>query len=148
MATAHVGGVRRGVVLEQQHVAHQAGARHRALEQIVAEHAVLGQPPGGGLAEHIHVVDALAHERALVEDVLVEVGDRPRVGIDAGLAGVEAGEARAARARHGDGDERLQDPVALTDTTELDVETRAVERVGHGGGELACRVARQLGVAV
>ena len=63
----------------------------------MAEHAVLGEAAAERALEGVDVVDALADERALAEEVLVDVGDRARVGIDARLAGEEPREARARR---------------------------------------------------
>ena len=59
------------------------------------------------------------------EEVLVGVGDGGGVGIDAGVAGVEAGEERAGGAGHGDADARLQDAVALGHAARARVEVRA-----------------------
>jgi hypothetical protein len=96
VTTAHLDRVGRRIVLEEQDVADQPRARVRALEQIMAEDPVLGELAADRPLEGVDVVDALADEGALVEDVLVDVGDRAGVGVDAWLAGEEAGEAGAA----------------------------------------------------
>ena len=62
----------------------------------MAEDAVLREAPGERALERVDVVDALADERAFAEQVLVDVGDGARVGIDARLAGEQPREARAA----------------------------------------------------
>ena len=148
MATADLDRICGRVVLEQQHVADEAGARVGPLEEVVAEDEVLGQLAGERALKGVDVVDPLADERALVEHILVDVRHGARVGVDARFAGEQTREAGAAGARHGGGDPRLQDRVALDDPTERVVEARTIERMGHGGRELARRVARQLGVAV
>ena len=77
-------------------------------EQRVLRHASLER---GG--EGIDVVQPLAGEDALVEEILVDVGDGGGVRIDAGVAGVGAREQRPRRARHRDADARLQDAVPV-----------------------------------
>ena len=79
------------MVFVQHHVALQSRATVAALEQVVAEDRVLGKYAAAVL-EGIDVVDALADEGPLVEKVLVEIGDDPRVGIDAWGARGEAAE--------------------------------------------------------
>src|SRR3546814_10853666 len=59
--------------------------------------------------------DLLADERALAEQVLVHVGHRARVRIDARLATVQARVPRAHPAAHARADPRLQDAVAAAD---------------------------------
>ena len=74
------------MLLDEVDVGHQRRAGVAALEKIVAEDQVLREAPADGLREGVHVVDALADERALAEEILVDVGDLPRVGIDARFA--------------------------------------------------------------
>ena len=70
--------------------------------------------------EGVDVVDALAGERALAQQVLVDVGYRGGVRIDAGGAGERALERRRLGAhRQREGDARLQDGVALDHAAEL-----------------------------
>ena len=105
--------VRRRVVFEHDHVADQPGAAVRTLEEVMAEHAVVGERALEDIAQRIEIVDALADERALGEQVLIDVADRARVRIDAGLGCEQLGEARAVRAIGRDRDPRLQDRVAV-----------------------------------
>ena len=94
----------------------QARAGEHALEQIVAQHRVVGHAALQRGLEGVDVVDALAGVGALAEQVLVDVGDRRRVGIDAAVAGEDALEQRAFRAdRQRRRDARLQHAVALDD---------------------------------
>ena len=69
--------------LDHLDVGSQSGAGEDALEQIVAEHGVVRHPAGERGLEGIDVVDALAGVGAFAEQVLVDVGDRRRIGIDA-----------------------------------------------------------------
>ncbi len=147
-APRHVGGVGRRLILEEQHVAEQSCPRQRAFEEVVAEHPVLREPAGGRRAEGIDVIDALADVRALVEGILVDVGDGAGIGIDPGLPAVKAGKARATEALQRGRHPRLQDPVSLRHPPLRRVEVGTVERMAHGRSELARRVARQVGIAI
>ena len=88
--------------------------REDALEEIVAQERVLGDPSRERGLEGVHVVDALAGVGALAEEILVHVGDGERVGIDAARAREDALEERAlAAGRQRRRDARLQHRVAL-----------------------------------
>ena len=107
----HVGV--KGGVFDQCDVGDGGAARHRALDQVVAEHQAFGQ----ALVQHgvhgLHVEQCLAGVGPFEEHVLVDLGAGRAVGVDAALAGkqpVEQGE--VARCRQGRGDARLQDAVA------------------------------------
>ena len=136
------------MVFEQHAVAQQAGARMQALEEVVTEQGVVGHDVVQGALEGGDVVDALADERPAPEQILVDVGDRARVRIEAGGGREQGREARAAGAQRADLDARLQDRVALDDPVRGRIELGAVERVGERPGQLLRRVARQIGVGV
>ena len=82
------------------------------------------------------------------EEVLIGVGHRGRVRVDAGVPRIEPGEQRTRRAHERDADARLQDAVALGDTAGARIEGGPVERVGDDADQLARDAARQPGVAV
>ena len=87
-------------LVEQLDVGDQARAGEGALEQVVAEHRgsrARGRPSAA--LEGVDVVDALAGEAALAEQVLVDVGDRRRVRIDPGRAGEDPLRRASGRAR-------------------------------------------------
>ena len=102
----------RRVVVHDLDVGHERRARVEALEQIVRQQRVLRHASVERRGERVDVVQSLAGEDALVEEILVDVGDGGRVRIDAGVAGVRAREERSRRARHRHADARLQDAVA------------------------------------
>jgi hypothetical protein len=52
----------------------------------MAQNSIIGKTTANRLFEGIDVVNSLSHERAFVEQVLINVGDDTCVGIDAGLA--------------------------------------------------------------
>ena len=94
------------------------------------------------------VVDTLADEGALVEEVLVEVRDDTRVGIDPGGARGEAAESRPLRARQTHRDSRLDDAVSDRNAGECGMGHGTVEDVRHRSHHLAGCVAGQVGVGV
>jgi hypothetical protein len=75
-----------------------------------------GKRPSSRALERIDVVDALADERAFVEQVLVDVRHGARIRIDAGIAPYSARSRERADAGQADAHAWLQDAVAL-DTT-------------------------------
>jgi len=79
----------------------------------MAQDAVLGHAVAKSAFEDIDVVDALADERAFAEQVLVDIGDGSRIGVDAGLATMQPCVAAAVSAGQTQGNARLQDAVAL-----------------------------------
>ena len=83
-----------------------------------------------------------------MEDVLVDIGHLPRVGVDAGLACEEADKQRPPGPGQADADARLEDPIALGDDPPGRVKDRAVKGMGHGADELPRDIARQLRVRV
>src|SRR5712692_596870 len=90
----------RGVIVDPLHVRDQGGPGVQALEEIVGQEGVLGDPAFEGGYEGVHVIEALAREDPLGKQILVGVRDRRRVGIDARVPGIHAGEQRPGGARH------------------------------------------------
>ena len=135
------------MLLVEHHVALQSGAAVAALEQVVAEDRVFWKNAAAVL-EGVDVVDALADEGALVEKVLVEVGDDPRVGIDAGGARGEAAEPRPLGARQAHRHPRLENAVASRDAGQRGMSYGPVEDVGHGADHFTRGIAGQVGIGV
>ena len=114
----------RRILVDQLDVRDERDARVQSLEQVVRQQRVLRHGVLERGHERVDVVEALAGEDAFAEQILVGVGHGGRVGIDAGVPGVEPREQRAGRAREGDADARLQDAVALGDAADRRVERR------------------------
>ena len=68
-----IGEVPRRMVLVEHDVGHKGHAGVRALDQVVGEDAVLGEPIPEGRPEGLEVVEPLPDERGLLEEVLVDV---------------------------------------------------------------------------
>ena len=75
------------VVVHDVDVGAEARSGVEAFEQVVAEERVLGHASFQRPGERVDVVDPLADEAALVKDVLIDVGDRARVRVDADMPG-------------------------------------------------------------
>ena len=91
----------------------------------MAENPVLGEAPIERLLERIDIVNPLADERAFAEQVLVDIGDGARIGIDARLAAAQPRIPRPVGARQAHRHARLQDAVALGDALPVFVDTAA-----------------------
>ena len=121
-----------GIFLHELDIGHQPGAGEDPLEKVVAEDRILGDSSLQGGLEGIDVVDALAGEGALAEEILIHVGDGKGIGIHAGGAGEDALESRSfASRRQGGGDARLQHAIAGDDPPGLRIELGTVQRMGH-----------------
>ncbi len=115
VTAAHVRTVAGWVLLVQLHIAQQTRPGVTPFQKIVAEDPVLGKTPLERQIEGIHVIDALADERPLTEQVLVDIGYGPRIGIDAGIAPAQRRIPRPVHAGQAHGNPRLKDPVSLAD---------------------------------
>ena len=94
---AHIHAVARGILLIQLYIAQQPRPHVAPFQKIVAENPVLGKAARECPFEGVDLIDALADERAFTEQVLVDIGDGARIGIDAGLTPVELRIARLIR---------------------------------------------------
>jgi hypothetical protein len=79
--------------------------------------------------ERVDVVDTLADVAPLVEQVLVHVGKRGRVRVDADVPGEDLREPGSVGADEVDRDGWLQHAVALRHASDRGIETRLVQRV-------------------
>ena len=87
--------VARREFIEEFYVGHQPGASENALEEVVAQQSVLGHPICHRGTECVDVVDPLAGIAPLLEQVLIDVGDRGRIRVDPGRPGVDSLEDRS-----------------------------------------------------
>ena len=136
------------IVVEHLDVAREPRAQERAFNQVVAEQRVVGEAAVEHALEHVDLEDALAGERSLAEDVLIGVGHRAGVGIDAGRSRVQRGETAALRPRKRHPHSRLDEPVAARHARLARTPARPVERMRDRRDELPCSVSRQDRVGV
>jgi len=64
-------------------VGHQSCARIYAFEQIVTEKRIVGDASSERRLEHVDIVNSLAAIGAFAEQILIDVGDRASVWVDA-----------------------------------------------------------------
>jgi hypothetical protein len=137
-----------GVVVDELHVRHERDTRVEAFEQVVGEQRVLRHQTLERGGEGVHVVETLAGEDAFPEKVLVGVGYRSGVGVDAGVPSVEPREQRSGRAQERDTHPRLEDAVTFRHATHPWIEFGLVQRMRDDANELPRDVARQASITV
>src|SRR4029077_5411446 len=98
--------------------------------------------------EGIHIVETLARENPFVEEILIRIRHRGGIGVDAGVARINASEERARRARQGDADSWLENAVALRDSATLRIDHRAIQRMADDADELSGGITRKPRVRV
>ena len=136
------------VVVEHLHVVDEAAANVAALQQVVAENEVLREGPFQHVLEHPQVVDALAAESTLVEDVLIEFETGGGVDIQPPEARHELRVAAFVGHFHVHVHPRLHDAIALVHALAVAAQLRHVQRVRHGADEFLSGVEHQLCVGV
>ncbi len=148
MVTFGVVDVVGGVVVEQLEVVDKSATYVAALDKVVAEDEVLGESAFQHLLEHMQVVDALAAERAFVEDILIKLEAGGGIYVESAQSGEELCVAAFVGNLHIHVNTRLHDAVAGIHTTAVVAELGTVERMRHGAYQFLCRVEHQLGVGV
>ncbi|MCY1400480.1 hypothetical protein D9M71_155700 [compost metagenome] len=114
----------------------------------MTEDAVVWQTALERLFEGVNLIDTLADERAVLEQVLINIRDGTGIGVDAGIATEQAGVCRASRAGQADPDAWLKDRVAADNLSAVFIEHWVVQGVHHGADALAPDVAGQQGIGV
>ena len=147
MATAHVDEIARRVILVEDHIAFQPRTAVASLEQIVAEDGVMGEVPAPSI-EGVDVINPLSDKRPFTEEILIEIGDNPRIRIDADGASVHPAEPRTLGAGEGGRYAGLEDGIAVADSAPGCVRNRFVENVGHRTDHLPRGIAWQLGIGI
>ena len=138
-----------GRVFDQRDIGDSSATQQRTFEQIVAEHAPLGQAPGQHRVHGLNVQQSLATERAFVEYVLVHLRARGAVGVDATLSCEQPVKARQVLGRgQGGHHARLQDAVPTDDALTARIEPRLVVGMRRDANQVAQAARRQLRVAV
>ena len=129
-------------------VAGQPDADVGPFNQVMAQKALVGEASGKHTIERPHVIDPFSVIRAFTGEVLVDIGNRAGVGIDAPCIREQAAKEGGARAGQGRADARLDDRVGAGRHPSRLVEPRLVERMGQGLDHAAGGTRRELGVAV
>ena len=146
------GGVDRvacGIILDQFDVGDERRARQRAFQQVVAENRVFLDTVLQRRFEGINVIEALAGEGAVLEDVLIEIRNREDIRVETPIGREDPlEERRLVACREGRRYARLKDGVAASHLSPGGIEMRLVERVHQLADEPDHRVARGAGIGV
>ena len=119
-----------------------------SLEEVMRQQRVLRDRALERRGERIHVVEPFAREDSFVEEVLIRVRHRRRVGVDARVPRIEPREQRAGSAHERHADARLENAVSVGDAADARVERGAIERVSHHADQLTSHASRKPGIAV
>jgi hypothetical protein len=115
----------------------------------MAEEGVVRHPVCHGRVERCQIVDPLAGVAALPEQVLVDVGDRGGIWVDAGRPGEGPPEDRhVVLGRESRRDPRLQNAVAVGHPADVWVEGRLVKRMCDRAHEATHRTAGQPSIGI
>ena len=114
----------------------------------MAENTVIRESTIQGTFECIDLINALADEGALVKQILIDIRDSLRIGINAGFAAAQARIQSLVARRETHRHPWLQD--AIPDNNQIcgAVKPCTIKRMRHGANELPRRIARQLRVRV
>src|SRR5436305_2097659 len=96
--------------------------------------------------KRVHLIDTLAGENALAVEVLVDVGYRTSVDVEAGLAGIDVGQTRTAGALHAYANTRLENAIAGGNNVSDRIDDGAIQGMRHGADHALGGTAGQLSV--
>ena len=120
----------RGGIFNEGHIGHGGAAAHGAFQQVMAQHLPFGQTARQDRMHGLHMEQALAGERALTKEVLVNLGRGGAVGVNAALPGKQPAVGRGVLGVwQGGGHMWLQDAVAAHHRAPGGVQLRLVVRV-------------------
>ncbi len=140
--------VARRMLFVEFHVADESGAGMTRFQQVMTQDLVLREASVHGSLEGIHLVNPFSNERAFLENILIHVGNRPRVRINARVAREQPDEPGSSGARQTHAHPRLQNAVAFGNNSAHGIEPRPVQRMRQRSDKLTGGIARQLGVGV
>ena len=143
-----VGEISARIVIIDVDVGDQAGAGEVAFDQIVRQQPILGEPPVGCLLEGVDLVNPLAGEAPLAVEVLIHIGHRRGVGVDARNPREDGREMGPVGARERDPDPGLENAIASDHPAPLGIVLGPIERVRDGPDQLRRGVRRQDGIRV
>src|SRR5687767_6069712 len=96
----------------------------------------------------VDVVETLACETAFAEEVLINVGEGGRVGIDAGITRKDLHKLRTRSTRQRDTDARLQNTVTVSNAIVICIDAWFVEWMNRRADELPRNIPRELSVRI
>ena len=115
----------------------------------MAEHAVVRDAPLEGCLERIDLIDTLAGEGPLAQQILIKIRGGGRIGVyPAGCREQALEEGALPAHRQGRRDTGLKDAIPLHDALAVLVESGIIQRMRHLGDQLACGPAREASVRI
>src|SRR5229473_4940914 len=148
MLEAIVSAVVRRVILNDFGIGHQPHTRVGSLDQVVAKKCVLRETAVQNAVDDLNFVNPFSREDSLAVEVLVNIGDSPRVNIESGLSGIDVREARARSALYAHPYTGLKNAVARDHDVLLRINDGLVQWMRQGANQALGRAARQLRVGV
>src|SRR5688500_2541913 len=98
--------------------------------------------------KRVDVIEALPGEVTFAEKVLVNVGDRGRVRIDAGVAGENLDKLRTRGAGERDAYPWLKNSIPARYAVVVRIDARRVQRMNCGADQFTSNIARKLSIGV
>ena len=136
-------------ILDHLDIGSQRRAGENALEQIVAEHGVVGNTACHSGGKGIDIIDALAGKRPFAEQVLIDIGHGRGIGFDPARAGIHPLIDRPLGPdRQSWRDPGLQDAIPFGDALRVRVKPGPVHRMGHLADQGADGIAGQPRVGI
>src|ERR1700751_3341976 len=114
----------------------------------MAEQGIAREPTLKDAMNSVHFVNSLAGVDALSVEILIRVGNRPGVYIEASLARINGCQSRASCALYAYFHTRLQNAVSRSDDILLRVNNRRIQRMCQGSYHPLRRPARELSIGI
>ena len=134
--------------IQQLDIGRQPHPHMAAFQQIVTEQVRLGKSSRQEAVKGLQFVDAFAVIAAFADQILVNIGDSVRVGIDSARIGEDAREPCRPGARQRGADAGLNDRVTANHPASIRRETRLIQRMSQRFNHPSSGVSQQLRVSI
>src|SRR5437667_2815516 len=148
MLAAIVSAVVGRVILDDFGISHQAYAGVGSFDQVMAKKCVLRETAVQNAVDDRNFVNPFSREDSLPVEVLINIGDGPRVNIESGLYGIDVREAGARSALYAHPYTRLKNAVARDHDVLLRINDGLVQRMRQRADKALGGAAWQLRVSV
>src|SRR3989442_5827491 len=148
MLATIVSAVVRRVILDDFGIGHEPHAGVGSLDQVVAKKCVLRETAVQDAVDDLHFINPFSREDSLSVEVLINIGDGPRVNIESGLSGIDVRQARARSALYAHPHTGLKNAIARDHDVLLRINDGLVQRMRQGADQALGAATRQLRVGV
>ncbi len=114
----------------------------------MTENSIVGESRTEHFVEYIDIIDAFADKGPLAEQILINIGNRSRIGVDSPLIGVHPGIQGTVHSGKTHCYPRLQHAIAADDALFFLIITGMIQRMRHGFDKLSGRFTRQLRIRI